>query len=79
VGGPFRSTQQNNRRLRWFKICGIFANTKTAGGNPKATAEAILKIADAETPPLRVFFGKVGLPLGKKCICRTLVIMGTME
>jgi len=31
-------------------------------GDPAATAAAILKIVDAETPPLRVFFGKVGLP-----------------
>lgn len=31
-------------------------------GNPAATAEAILKIVDAETPPLRVFLGKLGLP-----------------
>ena len=31
-------------------------------GDPEATAEAILKIVDAETPPLRIFFGKLGLP-----------------
>jgi len=31
-------------------------------GNPEATAEAILKIVDAENPPLRIFFGKTALP-----------------
>jgi NAD(P)-dependent dehydrogenase (short-subunit alcohol dehydrogenase family) len=31
-------------------------------GNPEATAEAILKIVDADEPPLRAFFGKA--PLG---------------
>jgi len=31
-------------------------------GDPKATAGAILKIVDSDRPPLRVFFGKLGLP-----------------
>lgn len=31
-------------------------------GNPDATAEAILKVVDAENPPLRVFLGKTALP-----------------
>lgn len=31
-------------------------------GNPEATAEAILKIVDAENPPLRILFGNVALP-----------------
>ena len=32
-------------------------------GDPRATAAAILAIADAEEPPLRVFFGDHALPL----------------
>jgi NAD(P)-dependent dehydrogenase (short-subunit alcohol dehydrogenase family) len=32
-------------------------------GDPKATAEAILKIVDAENPPLRFFVGTEGLPV----------------
>ena len=32
---------------------------------PKASAAAILKIVDAEQPPLRVFFGEVPLQLAK--------------
>jgi NAD(P)-dependent dehydrogenase (short-subunit alcohol dehydrogenase family) len=35
-------------------------------GDPGATAEAILVIADAEEPPLRVFFGDQPLPLMRK-------------
>lgn len=31
-------------------------------GNPEATAEAVLKIVDAENPPLRILFGNVALP-----------------
>jgi NAD(P)-dependent dehydrogenase (short-subunit alcohol dehydrogenase family) len=34
-------------------------------GDPEATGPAILKVVDAKTPPLRVFFGAVGLPLTK--------------
>ncbi len=40
-------------------------NARRAGnvpGDPVASAEAILKIVDAEEPPLRCFFGSV--PLG---------------
>jgi NAD(P)-dependent dehydrogenase (short-subunit alcohol dehydrogenase family) len=34
-------------------------------GDPNATGPAVLKIVDAKEPPLRVFFGTVGLPLTK--------------
>jgi NAD(P)-dependent dehydrogenase (short-subunit alcohol dehydrogenase family) len=40
-------------------------NRRTAAatpGDPKATRDAILKVVDAEEPPLRIFFGEV--PLG---------------
>ena len=39
--------------------------TRQAGtnpGDPRATRAAILKVVDAEEPPLRIFFGKA--PLG---------------
>jgi hypothetical protein len=32
-------------------------------GDPHATRAAILKIVDAENPPLRIFFGSSGLPM----------------
>ncbi len=34
-------------------------------GDPKASAGAVLKIVDAENPPLRVFFGELPLQLAK--------------
>ena len=36
---------------------------KNIPGDPEATGSAILKVVDAQDPPLRVFFGTVGLPL----------------
>jgi NAD(P)-dependent dehydrogenase (short-subunit alcohol dehydrogenase family) len=33
------------------------AKRQAAPGNPVATREAVLKVVDAETPPLRIFFG----------------------
>lgn len=35
-------------------------------GDPKATRSAILKVVDAEEPPLRVFFGRVPLDIATK-------------
>lgn len=32
-------------------------------GDPEATAAAILKVVDAQQPPLRIFFGSGGLPM----------------
>ena len=37
----------------------------SAPGDPQASAEAVLKIVDAENPPLRVFFGELPLQLAK--------------
>lgn len=34
-------------------------------GDPKASARAILKVVDAQNPPLRVFFGEVPLGIAK--------------
>jgi len=36
-----------------------------AYGDPKATAEAMLKLVDAPNPPLRLFLGKKALPLAQ--------------
>ncbi|BBX47997.1 SDR family oxidoreductase [Mycobacterium cookii] len=36
-----------------------------APGDPKASAAAVLKVVDAEQPPLRVFFGEAPLGLAK--------------
>jgi NAD(P)-dependent dehydrogenase (short-subunit alcohol dehydrogenase family) len=32
-------------------------------GDPEASGPAILKVVDAESPPLRIFFGSAGLPM----------------
>lgn len=37
--------------------------TSTDRGNPLATRAAILQVVDAETPPLRIFFGKAPLQI----------------
>jgi NAD(P)-dependent dehydrogenase (short-subunit alcohol dehydrogenase family) len=42
------------RRTRW-----------SAPGDPKASAAAVLKVVDAEQPPLRVFFGTAPLGIAK--------------
>ena len=42
----------------------VFSNfTEDKLGNPEATAKAILKVVDAENPPLRIFFGNAGFPM----------------
>ena len=34
-------------------------------GDPRATADAVLKVVDADDPPLRLFIGSTGLPMAK--------------
>jgi NAD(P)-dependent dehydrogenase (short-subunit alcohol dehydrogenase family) len=41
-------------------------------GKPEATAEAILKLVDAQNPPLRLFLGKVALPWVKQVYAERL-------
>ncbi len=40
--------------------------TASTPGDPQATAPALLRIVDADEPPLRVFFGDAGLPMIKQ-------------
>jgi hypothetical protein len=35
-------------------------------GDPNASAEAVLRIVDAENPPLRVFFGTAPLSIAER-------------
>ncbi|WIM87387.1 SDR family oxidoreductase [Candidatus Mycobacterium wuenschmannii] len=49
-----RATVEEGRKTRW-----------SAPGDPKASAAAVLKVVDAERPPLRVFFGDAPLGLAK--------------
>jgi NAD(P)-dependent dehydrogenase (short-subunit alcohol dehydrogenase family) len=41
-------------------------------GVPEATSEAVLKLVDAENPPLRLFLGKVALPWVKQLYAQRL-------
>jgi NAD(P)-dependent dehydrogenase (short-subunit alcohol dehydrogenase family) len=41
------------------------ANADNAPGDPVASAAAVLKVVDAEEPPLRVFFGTSPLPIAE--------------
>lgn len=43
-------------------------------GDPQATGPAMLKVVDAEEPPLRIFFGSGGLPLTRKEYAKRLEI-----
>ena len=45
---------EKERKTRW-----------AAPGDPKASAAAVLKVVDADEPPLRVFFGDEPLGLAK--------------
>ncbi len=42
-------------------------------GDPDATGPAMLKLVDAEDPPLRIFFGSVGLPMTRAEYARRIV------
>ncbi|MDQ1662600.1 MAG: hypothetical protein QOJ68_2580 [Blastococcus sp.] len=42
------------------------AKRQAAPGNPVATREAVLKVVDAENPPLRIFFGDGPLAIATK-------------
>src|SRR5687767_7775429 len=42
-------------------------------GKPAAITEAIIKLVDAENPPLHLFLGKKGIPGLKRCIKAVLL------
>ncbi|HKO80284.1 MAG TPA: SDR family NAD(P)-dependent oxidoreductase, partial [Chitinophagaceae bacterium] len=46
--------------------------TEDSFGKPEATVEAILKLVDAEHPPLRLFLGKVAFPWVKQVYAERL-------
>jgi NAD(P)-dependent dehydrogenase (short-subunit alcohol dehydrogenase family) len=48
-------------------------------GGPAATAEAILKIVDAEDPPLRFFVGNTGLPMARAAYAARLATWEAWE
>lgn len=48
-------------------------------GDPQATADAILKIVDAENPPLRFFVGPEGLPVARAAFASRLATWEAWE
>jgi NAD(P)-dependent dehydrogenase (short-subunit alcohol dehydrogenase family) len=48
------------------KLAEIFGAVRRTRGNPQATGPAILKVVDAERPPLRTFFGAGPLEMIKE-------------
>jgi NAD(P)-dependent dehydrogenase (short-subunit alcohol dehydrogenase family) len=48
-------------------------------GDPAATAEAVLKIVDAENPPLRFFVGNTGLPIARAAYAARLATWEAWE
>ena len=69
--GAYATGFASTASLRISPVINAYSNTraevfaagaKLAFGEPGATADAILKIVDAEQPPLRFFVGTEGLP-----------------
>jgi NAD(P)-dependent dehydrogenase (short-subunit alcohol dehydrogenase family) len=58
----------------------VFAAGANVGfGDPKATIEAIFKIVDSHTPPLRFFVGTEGLPLARAAYANRLATWEAWE
>lgn len=64
----------NNARAEVFA-----AGARLEFGDPQATADAILKIVDAETPPLRFFVGTEGLPIARAAYAERLATWEAWE
>jgi NAD(P)-dependent dehydrogenase (short-subunit alcohol dehydrogenase family) len=62
-GGP--SAQRATQMPAYDGARAAIAGFRSANvpGDPDATGPAILKVVDAEDPPLRIFFGSGGLPM----------------
>jgi NAD(P)-dependent dehydrogenase (short-subunit alcohol dehydrogenase family) len=48
------------------KAAALRASRTSAPGDPTASSEAIMRVVDAEAPPLRVFFGSAPLGIAEK-------------
>lgn len=73
--GAYATEFGSQESLKFSEGMDIYANYKEAffgqlttmeRGNPEATPQAILQIADAENPPLRFFLGNQNLPWVRK-------------
>jgi NAD(P)-dependent dehydrogenase (short-subunit alcohol dehydrogenase family) len=48
-------------------------------GDPKATLPAVMKVIDAEQPPLRIFFGTEGMPVVRAAFAERLALWEAWE
>ncbi|MCP3381760.1 SDR family NAD(P)-dependent oxidoreductase [Bradyrhizobium sp. CCGUVB4N] len=55
------------------------AGAKFAFGDPEATVDAVLKVVDAEAPPLRLFIGTEGLPRARAAYADRLAVWEAWE
>ncbi len=55
------------------------AGARTQFGDPQATVDAVLKIVDAENPPLRFFVGTEGLPSARAAFAERLATWEAWE
>jgi hypothetical protein len=58
-------------------MCARFSGAER--GDPEAAAEAILKVVDAEQPPLRFIFGNTSLPKARATYSDRLATWGAWE
>jgi NAD(P)-dependent dehydrogenase (short-subunit alcohol dehydrogenase family) len=59
--GPSATHSEENPAYATIRDARNRARAGTPPGDPKASRSAILKVVDADEPPLRIFFGKVPL------------------
>ena len=65
-GGPSSSKLSDEMEVYGPLRQRVFENLQTMErGNPQATADAVLKIVDAEEPPLRMLLGDKNLPAAR--------------
>ena len=63
--GPSASRSEENPAYADVREAASKRPSANDPGDPKATRSAILKVVDAEEPPLRVFFGRAPLEIAK--------------
>jgi NAD(P)-dependent dehydrogenase (short-subunit alcohol dehydrogenase family) len=65
-GGPSAKHAEKLGAYDGLRKAGAERRSGYQPGDPEATSEALLKIVDADQPPLRVFFGKAPLSIAER-------------
>lgn len=71
-GGPSALRSEKNPVYDDLREAVTKGFTPESTGKPEATTDAIIKLVDAQNPPLRLFLGKVGLPWVKQVYTQRL-------